>query len=207
MAADGVVGQGRRLLVLAGDGTVGNKTELDQGLEAVADSQDKAVALVEKVADSLLDNSVPESGGKELRAAVRFVAGGKAAGEHDDLSLADLLRIGFGGIADILGGEIREHTGNSPGARALKCGGGVIFTVGAGEDRNEDGRLSDLVGTDSDLSAGIDRGLHCCFLMGTRIEGSVKGDRIVGTLGREHFLQGALPGCQHLLERDPGSAP
>ena len=66
VTADGVEGQGG---VAGGDGAdiaVGHQTQLDQSLEAVADAQHQAIALLQQTAHSLGDRRVAEEGGDEL---------------------------------------------------------------------------------------------------------------------------------------------
>ena len=91
VAADRVEGQGRVVILKLGDLAVSDETELDECLEAVADTEDKAVAGIEQVGDRLSDLRVAEGGGNKLAGALRLVAAGEAARDHDDLRLADRL--------------------------------------------------------------------------------------------------------------------
>ena len=59
---------------LSGNFTEGHKPQLNQGLEAVADSKAEAVAFVHQLHDRFLNLRILEGGGKEFGAAVRFVA-------------------------------------------------------------------------------------------------------------------------------------
>ena len=92
MTADRIIRKCRRVLILPCDLAVRNKPELDQCLEAVADTQSQTIPLVQKLFNSLTDLRIPESRRKELRGAVRLVAGRESAREHDDLCLFDLLQ-------------------------------------------------------------------------------------------------------------------
>ena len=87
VAADGVERQGRRILLLTGQGSVRNQTKLNQCLEAVADTKNQTIAVVQKIRDLLTDLLIPEAGCKELRTAVRLISCGEAAGEHNHLCL------------------------------------------------------------------------------------------------------------------------
>lgn len=87
VASDGVEGKGRRM---AGEFEfTGNKAQFDEGLEAVADAQGQTVSFVEKLIHGFLQHFVAENCRNEFAAAVRLVAGGETAGEHDDLGMAD----------------------------------------------------------------------------------------------------------------------
>ena len=188
MAADGIVGQSRGLLVLADDLSVRNKAQLDQGLESVADSKGKTVSVVQKVGDSLLDHGVAESGRKELGAAVRFVARGESARKHDDLGPGNGIRKGLGGIADILRAEIGKDAGNGPGTRCPEGRGSIIFAVCSGEDRNENSGLGNLVCADCHSSALVYGGFDRC--------------RIFFGSGGEDLLERLLPGRDHIGDRN-----
>ena len=82
VAADGVEGQGGVISRDGADIAVRHQTQFDQGLEAVADAQHQAVALLQQTAHCLGDRRAAEEGGDELGAAVRLVAAGEAAGQH-----------------------------------------------------------------------------------------------------------------------------
>ncbi len=90
MAADGVKRERRAAPVHRADVTVGEKSQLHEGLEAVADAQDEAVVLVEKDVDSFGDLWRTEERCDELCGAIRFVASRKSSGNHEDLAGANL---------------------------------------------------------------------------------------------------------------------
>ena len=88
-------------LVIAGDGAdiaVGHQTQLDEGLEAVADAQHQSVPVFQQLHGGVGHLGVAEEGGDELGGAVGLVAAGEAAGDEDDLTLA-------GGLGEALGGK------------------------------------------------------------------------------------------------------
>ena len=74
VAGDVVEGQGGAGLVGVDDLAVGNQTQLDQRLEAVADAAYQAVPLLQKGGDALLDGGVAEERGDKLAGAVRRAA-------------------------------------------------------------------------------------------------------------------------------------
>ncbi len=91
MTADGVERQCRALGGHRHDVAVWHQAELDQRLEAVADAEHQTITVVQQVAHGLSHGRGPEERGDELGGAVRLVAAGEAAGDHDDLALLDLL--------------------------------------------------------------------------------------------------------------------
>ena len=90
MSADGVERQ--RWIVIRKtrlDLAVWDEAELDEGLEAVADTDGEAIAFVEKFLNGFRNAWVAERRGDELSGAVRFVARGEAAREGDDLRVVN----------------------------------------------------------------------------------------------------------------------
>ena len=91
MAADVVVGERR----LAGSGfadfSVGDEAGFDEGLEAIADSEDEAIAVLEKVHDGVGDAGTTQDGGDEFSGACGFVSGAESTRDGDDLRLGNLL--------------------------------------------------------------------------------------------------------------------
>ena len=75
--------------------------------------------VLQQVADCLGDRRIAEEGGDELCAAVRLVAAGEAAGQHDDLALVDSLDQCLAAGGDVSGGQVADdqHLGSAP-ARA-----------------------------------------------------------------------------------------
>ena len=85
MAPDGVEGQGRRVLFCVHNLSIGNQSQFDKSLEAVADTGDQTAALVKKRHDTIRRLGVPEKGGNELAGAVRLVSAGKSARDKEHL--------------------------------------------------------------------------------------------------------------------------
>ena len=92
--ADGVVDECRGVGAGFADFAIGHQAGFDEGLEAVADAEDEAVAVDEQVHDGVRHARAADDGCDKLGGAVRFVAGAESAGEHQDLRVADLLREG-----------------------------------------------------------------------------------------------------------------
>ena len=91
MTSDCVERQSRSILLLSGDRTIRNKSELDQRLEAVADTERQSVTLIQQLLYCLLQLRIPKCRCKEFCRAIRLIACGKSAREHDDLCLTDCL--------------------------------------------------------------------------------------------------------------------
>ena len=89
MASDGVIGQCRRILLLACNGSVRHKPQFDQGLEAVAHTKGKSVSLIEQFFYRLFDLCILEGCSEEFGRTVRFVTRAETAREHDHLRLCD----------------------------------------------------------------------------------------------------------------------
>ena len=120
------------------DVAVGHQAQLDEGLEAVADAQHQAVALLQQLAHRLGDGGAAEEGGDELGAAVRLVAAGEAAGQHDDLAASEWPSRRASQLSATSAGVrllMTRISGLGPGPR--KGTGGVVLAVGAGEDRDD----------------------------------------------------------------------
>ena len=75
VAADRVVGQGRLIRAQRADLTVGYQAKLDQCLEAVADTKDKPIALIQKLHRGFRDRVVGEDGRDELTGTFRLISG------------------------------------------------------------------------------------------------------------------------------------
>ncbi len=92
MATDGVERERGRIGRGIDDVAVGHEAELHQRLEAVADAQHQAIAVLEQVAHGFGDLGRAEERRDELGGAIGLVAAGEAAGDHDDLACADAAR-------------------------------------------------------------------------------------------------------------------
>ena len=144
MAADGVDRSGsENPAVCPDDLAVRHQTQLDQRLEAVADTKRQTVPLIQELLHCLFDASrCWNAVAKNLRGTVRLVTCGEAAGEHDDLCLADSLLELLYRITDILCRQVAEYLRQSTFAPALsKALALSYFTVGAGEYRDKYRRL------------------------------------------------------------------
>ena len=96
------------------DLTVGDKTQLDERLETVADAQHQAVPVFQQVHGGVPHLRVAEEGGDEFGGAVRLVAAGEAAGDENDLAVPGCLGEAADGV-----GHAPERTGcSAPGSQA-----------------------------------------------------------------------------------------
>ena len=145
MSADRVKRQCRRIFILSAEASVRNKSQLDERLETVADAQDQAVSVFQKIRNRLFHLFVPEACREELRRSVRFITCRETAREHDHLRLLNCLFKGIHRLADAFRRNIAEYPYNRSRARFLKGRCRIIFAVCSGEDRDKYGRLSDLV--------------------------------------------------------------
>ena len=75
VTADGVEGQCRRILFLTTDLAIGNQSQLDQGLEAIADTKTQAISLILQLHDRFLDLGIAECGCKEFRRTIGLITG------------------------------------------------------------------------------------------------------------------------------------
>ena len=137
MAADGVEGQGGAGVIGVDDLAVGHQTQLDEGLEAVADAAHQAVPVIQELHHLLLDGRIPEKGGDELGGAVGLVAAGEAAGQEDHLAVSDFFDCLLHASCHVLGGQVPDHQNLRLSARRLHRPGGVVLAVGAGEHGNQ----------------------------------------------------------------------
>ena len=144
MAADGVVGQRRIALVERADLAVRHQAQLDERLEAVADAQHQAVPLIQQRVDRVHDARIAQRGRDELAGAVRLVACGEAARQHDDLRVLDAPDNRLDGLLDALGRQVAEDEGFHLGARAAEGLRAVQLAVGTREGRDEHARLCDV---------------------------------------------------------------
>ena len=171
VAADGVERQRRAFGGHRHDIAVRHQSELDERLEAVADAEHQTVAIVQQVAHGLGHGRGAEECGDELGGAVRLVATGEAARNHDDLALLDLLDQRGGGFGYGSRGEIVHDERTHVGTGTFKGGGGIIFAVVAGEHRNHHMRLGDAGAGIQGLLRRVERhgfdGLALVFTPGT----------------------------------------
>ena len=160
MAAQGVEGQGwvggRQIPDLA----IGQESQLNQGLEAVADPQHQPVPMTEEVGQGVGQTGIPEGGGDEFARTVRLVTARKTSRQHDDLSTANRRLHPPDGFLDRRGGQVPDHQHLRLGARPLESAGGIVFTVGAGEDRDENPRLRGFHSGCAGLPRPVQRYVH-----------------------------------------------
>ena len=115
----------------------------DEGLEAVADAEDEAVAVFLEIGDRVAHARVAENGRDEFRGSIGFVAGREAAGDEEDLGFRDLVGEGGDGFGDVSCGKVAEDLDVGLCADALEGAGGVVFGVGAGEGGDQYRRSGD----------------------------------------------------------------
>ena len=163
---DCVEGQGRGIRRLSGNFTEGHKPQLNQGPGMPLQiPRQRPFAFVHQLHDRFLNLRILEGGGKEFGAAVRFVACGEAAGEHDDLGFIDGFFKFSHGIPDVFGAQVLKYLGHHAGAGAFKGSGAVVFTVGSREYGDEYGGLCHLVFANIDAVSLIQTGIYrICFL-------------------------------------------
>ena len=189
MATDGVERQRGRIGRGVDDVAVGHQTELDQGLEAVADAQHQAVAGLEQVADCLGDLGSAEERRDELGGAIGLVAAREAAGDHDDLACTDAAGKLVGAFGDGLGREVVDHEGVGLGAGGAESAGAIVLAVVAGEHGDYHARAGDL-----GAAVHVD-------ILGTEVDGLDLGSLAGAAVGKD-ALDAALPGLLELGELD-----
>ena len=91
------------------DFPVRHKAELNQCLKPLQIPEHEAVPGFQKVGHGLRDPRVAEGSGDEFPGAVRFVAAGKPAGQHDDLGVPDCALHTADRIFDILRRAVPDH--------------------------------------------------------------------------------------------------
>ena len=156
-------------------------------MEAVADTEHQAVALLQQLVDAILDGGVAQERGDKLTRAVRLVAAGEAARKNDHLRAADSLLKLLGGLVQRIRREVAHHNDLGRAARVFNRARGVIFAVRAGEHRNNGKGLG-----------GFDcRGLAAA--LGPGYLGQMLVRRV--RAGREHALQAALERRGQLVQR------
>ena len=138
VTADGVERQRWAGVVHRTNVAVRNKAQLDECLEAVADAQHKAIALLEKLADSLGNLRSAEEGADKLSRSVWLVSAGEAAWNHDNLALLDGLCQRICGLNNILRSQVVDDQRGWVSARTLKGTRNVVLTVVTREYRDDD---------------------------------------------------------------------
>ena len=137
MACDLVEGKGRALRVSIHDLAEFKESQLDQSMEAVADTRHEAILFFQKFCNCILDFRVPEEGCDELAGTVRFISAGETAGYEDHLALIDLCSKVFYGLGYLGGSQVvyNEDLGFSPCfSESLGC---IVLAVGSREYRDK----------------------------------------------------------------------
>ncbi len=80
---------------------------------------------------------VAEERSDELRGTIRFVAARETARDHDQLRGSQTLGEGLDRTLDVLGISVADDEHVRVDAGSLQRAGGVVLTVGAGEDRDQ----------------------------------------------------------------------
>ena len=141
VAADGVERQRRAFCSHRHDIAVRHQAELDQSLETIADAEHQAIAVVQQVTHRFGDGRSAEERGDELGGAIRLVAAGEAARNHNDLALLDLLNQRLGGFGNGSRSEIVHDQRAHIGTGTLERGSGIVFAVVAREHGDDHMRL------------------------------------------------------------------
>ena len=137
MPADGIKGQRGAGVIGVDDLAVGHQSQLDQGLETVADAAHQAIPLFQQLHDLLLNGRIPEESGDELGGAIGLIAAGEAAGNEDHLAVPNPLCHIFYASGHIIGGQVADHRNIRFRSRGHHRPGGIVLAVGAGEYGNQ----------------------------------------------------------------------
>ena len=137
MASDAVADKGGRIGAGYAGGALDKPAAFDEGLKAVADAQDKAVALQESV-EGIGDFRMTQDGGDVFAGAVGFIAGGEASGDAEYLAFINLGGEVENGFMEVAGAAVKEEAFAGDGAVAEKGAFSIVFAVGAGEDGDAD---------------------------------------------------------------------
>ena len=151
---DAVEGQCRAVHIGIQNAPEGDKSQLDQRLEPVADAAHQTVPLVQQVTDTFPDGGIAQECHDELTGAVRLISAGKAAGNEHDLGLLQLVRKGFNAPRDAVRSQVIDNKDVRLGTRRAHRTGGIILTVGAGKHGNQHARRCACDGGSRRLSAG-----------------------------------------------------
>ena len=144
VTADGVEGQSGRVCVTVGDLAVGHQAQLDQCLEAVADTAHQTVATFQQIGHLFLDRCAAEEGGNKLTGSVGLVAAGESAGHKDDLGIGDLPGECLRRAGNVIGGQIADDEQLGLRSCGLHGLGGIVLAVGAGEYGDQNPGTGDL---------------------------------------------------------------
>ena len=142
VAVDVVAEERRGLLRDHAETAVGQQTRLDQCLETVADTQNQAATVQQRV-DLRHDILVVQHVDDELGTAVGFVTRGEAAAQHEDMRPADVLLHLGDRTQDVVAGDVAQHAHLHLGTGPAERLGRIVVAVRAREDRNVNQRVFD----------------------------------------------------------------
>ena len=131
-------------IVHGADVAIRHQAQLHERLEAVADAQHQAVAVLQQVAHRLGHFRSAEERRDELRGAIGLVAAGKTARQHDNLAFADKLSQALRAFSDGSRRQVVDDERRCGGTRALERVSGIVFAVRAREHRDDHARLGNL---------------------------------------------------------------
>ena len=141
MTANLVVSQGRRSCIQVADFAIRHQAQLDQCLEAVADTKHQAITLLQQLVDSFLDARIPEDSRNKLAGAVRLVTAAETARQHNDLRSLNALDNSLHRLLNSLRRQVADNQSLRIAAGTPERPGRIILAVGSREDRNENLRL------------------------------------------------------------------
>ena len=113
-------------------------------MEAVANAQHQAIAVLQQITDGFLNARIAEHGSNKLATAIRLVTSAKAAGNHHDLRIIDILNHCFYGLFNSSSSQIANNKGIRLSASCLKGTRTIVFTVVAREHRDKYAGLSNI---------------------------------------------------------------
>ena len=140
MTSDLVVCQRRAVLSAIHDFSFRYKTQLDECLESVADTQHQTVSVFHQVCNSIFDPRVSEYSCNEFSRSVRLVSTGKTSRDHDDLAFSDLAFQFQDRIFQLRGRQVADDMDIRFSTSLFKGSCGVHLAVGTRECRNHDFR-------------------------------------------------------------------
>ena len=129
---DVVAEQRRGILRHHAQTAVRQQSRLDQRLKTVADAEDKAAAVKQRV-NFLAYILVVKYVHDKLRAAVRLVARREAAAKHENMGAADMLLHLGDRAQDVVAAQIAQYAGRHLGSRVAERLGRIVIAVRAGE--------------------------------------------------------------------------
>ena len=129
VATDCVESECRTGVVHGANVAVRNESQFNQGLEAVTNTQYKAVAVVQESADCFGDLRRSEQRADELGGTVGLVAARESAGDHDNLAAVDLCGECVCGLGNVRSRKVVDDERRGLGTGSLKGTRNVVFAV------------------------------------------------------------------------------